>query len=104
MSRNKSPSSDAALNAFMSENGIDNKELLSSIIAMLQNFCQDNVLSLQPLLQEDELSEGVQERIYCFATISSLLSGIDKLVKANVTFSVKGEKKKSKKKHKKKRD
>ena len=40
------------LEALLSENKINKKELLSTIIDALQKFCQDNILSLHPLCDE----------------------------------------------------
>ena len=110
MSKHKKTDAESDMTMFLTENGIDNKTLLSEIIEVLQQFCQDNVLALTPLLQEGtEENVAVQERICYFSVISRLLGSIDTLSQADVVFTLndKATKKKnfSKKKHKmKKRD
>lgn len=110
MPKHKKMAAGNDMKMFLTQNGIDNKTLLSEIIKVLQNFCRDNVLALTPLLQEEtEESTAVQERICCFSVISRLLGSIDTLSQADVVFTLNnkstGKKKFPKKKHKtKKRD
>ena len=105
MSKHKKATCDNDISTFLTENGIDNKALLSEIIEVLKDFCQDNILALSPL----EENSAVQERICYFSMISKLLDSIDTLSQADVVFTMddnkKTGKKSSKKKHKmKKRD
>ena len=98
MPQNAENISPAELTAFFNEHGIDNKELLSAVIEELQTFCQNNILALLPLQE----NARVQEHIGCFTTISDILAGVDKLVKADVVFKMRKKKKKKKKAAKKK--
>ena len=98
MPQNAENISPAELTAFFNEHGIDNKELLSAVIEELQTFCQNNILALLPLQE----NARVQEHIGCFTTISDILAGVDKLVKADVVFKMREKKKKKKKAAKKK--
>ena len=86
------------LEALLSENKINKKELLSTIIDALQKFCQDNILSLHPLCDETSKPEPIQERILYFSMISSILDGVEKLNNADVVLTPKKSKKKSTKK------
>lgn len=108
MAKHKNPDFERDMELLLAENGIDNKVLLSEIIEVLQNFCQDNILALTPLLQTEEENVAVQERICYFSMISKLLGGIAALSEADVVLSPANKEKKKKssgKKHKKeKRD
>ncbi|MBR1778340.1 MAG: hypothetical protein IJ752_07145 [Alphaproteobacteria bacterium] len=93
---------DYDLASFLKKEKIDNKELMTSIISIAKNFCQDNILSLSPLLKENKNIDAVQERIFYFELISNLLNSIDKLIAADVTFITQEKKKATKKKSKEK--
>ena len=98
MAKRKNPDFERDMELLLTEEGFDNKALLSEIIEILQNFCQDNILALTPLLQTEEENTAVQERICYFSIISKLLDGIASLSETDVVFSPAGKETKKKKK------
>ena len=77
---------------------IDNKEVLLNIIETLQEFCNDNILALKPLLDEVEDNEAIKERIIHFITISDLLDTIEELTSVDIQEEPVSKKKTAKKK------
>ena len=79
MPKKTQSSSDFDLDEFLEENNIEKEELLSALIDSLQEFCQENILSLKPLCDQMPESEIVKERILNFYVMSNILSRIGKL-------------------------
>ena len=50
------------------------------VISSLQEFCDDNILALKPLLDEDEDNEQIKQRIIHFCTISDILDSLEQLI------------------------
>ena len=84
------------IEALFNEDGIDNKELMSLLITFSKNFCQDNVLALTPLLQDEETADLVKERIFYFELISDILDSVDNLFIEADSVVAKCDKKKGK--------
>ena len=83
---------------FLAGEKIDSKELLLNVITTLQKFCDDNILSLKPLLDEVEENEAIKERIIHFVTISDLLDSIEQLTSVDLSKILEEKKKTVKKK------
>ena len=59
---------------------INSTSSLLLIISSLQEFCDDNILALKPLLDEDEDNEQIKQRIIHFCTISDILDSLEQLI------------------------
>lgn len=58
----------------------DKQTVLLNTISVLKDFCDENILSLQPILDEDEGNEQVMERVIKFATIADILDSVENLL------------------------
>ena len=59
---------------------INSTSSLLLVISSLQEFCDDNILALKPLLDEDEDNEQIKQRIIHFCTISDILDSLEQLI------------------------
>lgn len=59
---------------------VDKQAVLLNTISVLKEFCDENILSLQPILDEDENNEQVMERVIKFATIADILDSVENLL------------------------
>lgn len=88
-----------ALEAGLSDEHSENKEILLNVLNTLQEFCADNILALKPLLDEVEDNEPIKERIIHFATISDILDSVEQLTSVEAS-DILSEKKDTNKKKK----
>ena len=59
---------------------INSTSSLLLVISSLQEFCDDNILALKPLLDEDEDNEQIKQRIIHFCTISDIVDSLEQLI------------------------
>ena len=64
----------------------------------MQDFCNDNILALKPLLDEVEDTQAIEERIIHFITISDILESLSDLINLKASDTAKPKKKTVKKK------
>lgn len=74
---------ESTLESLLSEKDLNNSEILADIIAVLQKFCDDNILALRPLLEEVEDNDAIKERIIHFITLSDILDSVEQLAFGN---------------------
>lgn len=102
MSKKEKEKTDLDPASWLAEQGISSKDVLQEIIADLQQFCQDNILALYPLLEETEKNAFLEQRISNFIMINGLLNGVNRLVEADVSLTSRKKKSCAKKSNKKK--